>query len=684
MTAAHLLEVSDLHTVFSSREGAVRAVAGVSFHVDRGETLGIVGESGCGKSATALSIMRLLEHPGRIVSGSIRLEGTELTSLPESAMQQVRGARIAMIFQDPLTSMNPGYRVGWQVAEPLRLHRSKNRAQAGLEAVEMLKRVGIPEAVGRANEYPHQFSGGMRQRAMIGMGLTTAPAMLIADEPTTALDVTIQAQILALLKELNRELGMATVLITHNLGAVANMCERTNIMYAGRIVESGPTEELFADPKHPYTALLLKSVPRLDADEEVSLTPIAGAPPDLAAPPQGCPFHPRCPFAFERCREEMPPLLPSGTSDRLAACWVTQAGGDITSLASDIRRERSVAAPEAEPLLEVKGLETWYASGGKGRHVRAVDGVDLQIAKGETLALVGESGCGKTTLARSIVRLLEPREGQILFDGHDITRQKGRELRRSRRAMAMIFQDPYASLNPRHTVADIVGEPLDVYGLVNSRKERGARVHELLELVGLDPRFGQRYPHEFSGGQRQRVGIARALSVGPELLVADEPVSALDVSIQAQIVNLLDELKQRLNLAMLFISHDIAVMDHLADRIAIVYLGRIMEIGQTRDLIDRPRHPYTEALLSAVPQPGVKRGKRIVLTGDVPSPADPPSGCAFRTRCRYALPACAAELPPLRPVAGDHYTACIRDDVFLPQAAQPRAAVVEFSGGGMR
>jgi oligopeptide/dipeptide ABC transporter ATP-binding protein len=340
------------------------------------------------------------------------------------------------------------------------------------------------------------------------------------------------------------------------------------------------------------------------------------------------------------------------------------------------------------PLLEVRELRKWYDIRGGiiprvRHHVRAVDGVSFSLRPREVLGIAGESGSGKSTIGRCVLRLIEPTAGEVAFAGRDVTKLDRRELRLFRRKAQMIFQDPYGSLDPLMTIAEIVAEPLDVQG-IGSAAERRTRVAELLDLVALGQEYQDRKAHELSGGQRQRVGIARALSVGPELLVADEPVSALDVSIQAQIVNLLDELKQRLNLAMLFISHDIAVMDHLADRIAIVYLGRIMEIGPTRELIDHPRHPYTEALLSAVPQPGVKRGKRIVLTGDVPSPADPPSGCAFRTRCRYALPACAAELPPLRPVAGDHYTACIRDDVFLPQAAQPRAAVVEFSGGGMR
>ena len=661
MTASHLLEVEDLHTVFAGKEGTVRAVAGVSFHIDRGETLGIVGESGCGKSATALSIMRLLEHPGRILSGSIRFDGTELTSLSESEMEQVRGARIAMIFQDPLTSMNPGFRIGWQVAEPLRLHRSMSRAEAGREAVAMLTRVGIPEAAARASEYPHQFSGGMRQRAMIGMGLTTAPSMLIADEPTTALDVTIQAQILALMKELNRELGMATVLITHNLGAVASMCERTMIMYAGRIVESGATEELFADPKHPYTALLLKSVPRLDADEDAALTPIGGAPPDLTAPPRGCPFHARCPLAFERCREEEPPLLPTGDSGRLSACWVTQGGGDLSNLAAATRRHR-VTPDKGAPLLEVRSLTTWYPSRVKGVHVRAVDGVDLEIARGETLALVGESGCGKTTLARSIVRLLEPRGGEIRFDGQDITHAKGRALRRARRELAMIFQDPYASLNPRHTVGDIVGEPLDVYGLVRGRRERHERIRELLDLVGLDPRFAQRYPHEFSGGQRQRVGVARALATEPSLLICDEPTSALDVSIQAQIIALLERLQQQLGLTYLFIAHDLAMVRYVATRIAVMYMGRIVETAATAELFRRPRHPYTRSLISAVPvpDPRLERAREhVVLEGDPPSPSDPPPGCRFSGRCFQVQDRCRAEDPALEATPGsDHAAAC--------------------------
>lgn len=618
--AEHLLEVKDLRTVFAAKEATVHAVSGVSFHVDRGETVAIVGESGSGKSVTAMSIMRLLEPSGQIVSGSVRFNGRDLTKLSEAEMRGVRGQEIAMISQDPLSSLNPSFAVGWQVAEALRMHRSISKADALQAAIEVLGRVGITNAASRIGDYPHQFSGGMRQRVMIAMGLITEPELLIADEPTTALDVTIQAQILELLRELNRSLGMATLLITHNLGAVAKLCERTIVMYAGKIVESGTTDELFADPKHPYTRLLVQAIPRITSGN-VPLVAISGAPPNLVNLPPGCAFHPRCPFAVEKCRTETPTAKPVGGSSRMSACWITQEGGDIApSLALAVRNKRALAEA-ATPVLQVIDLQSWYTPSrqmnGKRRDiVRAVNGVSLEVARGETLAVVGESGCGKTTLAHTIMRLRDPHAGQVWFDGKDITNLKGAALRRARRRMGFVFQDPYSSLNPRHTVAEIVGEPLMVYGMAN-KSERTSRIIELLELVGLDPRFMRRYPHQFSGGQRQRIAVARALASDATLLVCDEPTSALDVSIQAQVIALLERLQDELGLSYLFISHDLAVVRYIADRVAVMYGGEIVETGPTAELFDNPSHPYTQALIEAVPIPDPRLERERTAAKDV-------------------------------------------------------------------
>ncbi|HEX3953510.1 MAG TPA: ABC transporter ATP-binding protein [Stellaceae bacterium] len=663
--AEPLLQVNDLRTWFFTDAGVVRAVDGVSFTLNRGETLGIVGESGSGKSVAAKSIMNLLEEPGRIVAGSIRLRGKEITALSENALREVRGTEIAMVFQDPMTSLNPVLRISRQLVETMTAHDRFTPDAARTRAALLLGRMGIatPERV--LDAWPHQFSGGMRQRVMLAMGFANEPALIVADEPTTALDVTIQAQILELLRALNADLGTAVILISHDLGVIATVCSRVLVMYAGEVVEEGRPQDLLSDPRHPYTWALLHAAPRLDANEgDRRLATIEGQPPDARAWPEGCRFRARCPFAIDACAQH-PELLPIA-GGRSTRCWVTQQGRALSepparaaAVASEKRRD---AAPL--PLLRIEGLVKHFTLPRenfleKHRVLRALDGVDLDVFAGETVGLVGESGCGKSTLARLVVRLEEPTAGRILFDGQDISHAPQSAIRPLRRRMQMIFQDPYASLNPRMTVGQILAGPLRLHGLAGSAAAARERVGELLNLVGLPPLAADRFPHEFSGGQRQRISIARALAVEPVFIVGDEPISALDVNIQAQIINLMIGLQERLHLTYLFIAHDLAVVRHISDRIVVLYLGRVVETAAADELFRRPLHPYTASLISAVPTLDAAAARqRIVLQGEVPSPLDPPSGCRFRTRCPAATPRCAAETPLLAEVAAAHRVAC--------------------------
>ena len=665
-----LLAVRDLRTWFLADSGPIRAVDGVSFTLHAGETLGIVGESGSGKSVLAKSIMRLLDEPARIVGGDIMFRGRHLNQLGDAEIRQIRGREIAMVFQDPMTSLNPVLRIARQLVEAMTAHGRFTVAAARKRSIDLLRRMGVAAPDRAVRAYPHHFSGGMRQRVMLAMGFSNEPALLIADEPTTALDVTIQAQILDLLRDLNASLGTAVILISHDLGVIANVCSRVLVMYAGEVVEEGAPEDLLSDPRHPYTWALLHAAPRIDAPLDASerrLATIEGQPPDPRAWPAGCRFRARCPFAEARCAEP-PPLSATGPT-RAARCWITQDG---SSLPPPPRRTAApaAAAPSAPsaadspvPMLRLAGVTKHFALARESlfappRMLRAVDGVDLDVFKGETVGLVGESGCGKSTLARLIARLHAPTSGTIAFDGQDITTASIAEMRPLRRRMQMIFQDPFASLNPRMTVGDILAGPIALHGLAG---DPALRVAELLDLVGLAPAHAARYPHEFSGGQRQRISIARALAVGPELILADEPVSALDVNIQAQIINLMVDLQERLGLTYLFIAHDLAVVRHVCDRIVVLYLGRVMEIARAGDLFARPLHPYTAALIAAapVPDPRIERSRRRVpMLGEPPSAIAPPSGCRFRTRCPIAAPLCAAEVPLLRPGADGQFVAC--------------------------
>ncbi|MEZ5844982.1 MAG: ABC transporter ATP-binding protein [Hyphomicrobiaceae bacterium] len=665
---APLLEIDDLHVHFVTSHGTVRAVEGVTYAVRAGEMVAIVGESGSGKSVSALTVMRLLPpNTARVVAGSIRFEGRSLLALDEEEMRRIRGRDIAMIFQEPMTSLNPVLTIGLQLAEPLKIHLDMTDEQARARSIELLTLVGITDPQSRLAQYPHQLSGGMRQRVMIAIGLACNPKLLIADEPTTALDVTIQAQILELMKDLSRRLNIAVIIITHNLGIVARYADRVNVMYAARLVESGTAEDVFGHPLHPYARGLLSAVPRLDRGRAAKLATIEGAPPNLLAPPEGCRFSPRCRFALPACATV--PVLAEHEPGHLAACHRAHEIDVISPLGTEqAEASKSAVSADAAPILDVRHVRKYFPVGGglfaSPRLVRAVNDVSITLRPGETLGLVGESGCGKSTLGRLVLRLDDPTEGEILFDGVDLAGLRQRDMVAVRRKMQVIFQDPYSSLNPRMTVGEIIAEPMHVHGIL-PRREQPARVAELLKLVGLYPYMALRYPHELSGGQRQRVGIARALAVNPRVIVCDEAVSALDVSIQGQVINLLEHLQDELGLTYLFIAHDLAVVRHISTNVAVMYLGRIVEYAAADELFADPRHPYTQALLAAapVPDPGIERSRpRSIIKGELPSPLRPPSGCVFHPRCPKATDACKGEVPATREIANGHHVACIHAD----------------------
>jgi peptide/nickel transport system ATP-binding protein len=749
---APVLDIQDLSTHIKLTSSVVQAVGNVDMKIDAGETLGVVGESGCGKSMTGLSIMGLLPPGGSIVSGSIKLDGRELVGLKQEEMRRVRGNEIAMIFQDPLTSLDPTKTIGYQVAEPVRLHQGASRSEALHRAVEVMSLVGLPRPKERLDDYPHQLSGGLRQRVMIAMALANEPKLLIADEPTTALDVTIQAQILALLRDLKERLGMAMLLITHDMGVIAGHADRVNVMYAGRVVETAEVRELFTEMHHPYTQALLASIPQLDQDANKALHAIPGLPPDLSHPPHGCRFAARCSRATDKCRSEEPSL--SGkTYEHRFSCWhpvdgplvlavVGEGGPDAASMGlvspdaesvaeaagptdkagytpefvADFPLADSAAAgaepPEAataaEETQEVQGAEAIVVAGGlevtadgrlevterkvevaaadgdgsvpllqitnlvkeypitagvmqrKVGSVKAVSDVSFSVPAGTTFGLVGESGCGKTTIGKMIVALEKPNSGTVTLGQLNVSKLRGAELRRKRRDLQLMFQDPHSSLDPRMRVGAIIGEPLAVQHLGSKRAQRD-RVFELLGEVGLPRNAVERYPHEFSGGQRQRIGLARALTLNPRLIVADEPVSALDVSIRAQVLNLMKRLQASHGLTYVVISHDLAVVKYMAERIGVMYLGKLVELGSAQDIYERAAHPYTVGLIATipVPRPTVERAKKgAAIRGELPSPVNPPSGCRFRTRCQFAQEICAAEEPQLRSFGPGHVAAC--------------------------
>ncbi|MGH2856116.1 MAG: dipeptide ABC transporter ATP-binding protein [Solirubrobacteraceae bacterium] len=663
---ANALDVQNLTTDIQLSRSVVHAVGNVDLAIGPGETLGLVGESGCGKSMLGLSVLGLLPPGGRIVEGSVKLDGRELVGLSERALQRLRGNEVAMIFQDSQSSLNPTKTIGEQVAEPMRLHRGASRKDAADRALEVLELVGLPRPRERLGNYPHQLSGGLRQRVMIAIALSCEPKVLLADEPTTALDVTIQAQILAVLDELKDRLRMATLLVTHDMGVVAGRADRISVMYAGRIVETGSTQAVFSAMRHPYTQALLGSIPRLTQDNREALVSIPGLPPDLVNPPSGCRFAARCRFATDQCREQEPPLAGKDPG-HLFACWHPVEGPAEPPkivVSAPAAAERTAAGADGH-LLQIEGAVREYpvTSGVLQRRtgsVKAVSGVSLHVAAGESLGLVGESGCGKTTLGKLIVGIEKPDGGRITLDGREVFRMRGRGLRLARRDLQMMFQDPYASLDPRMRVQSILREPLLIQKL-GGRRDQDQRIRRMLDEVGLPAGALERYPHEFSGGQRQRIALARALMLEPQVIVADEPVSALDVSIRSQVLNLMKRLQAEHRRASIVISHDLAVVKYLADRIAVMYLGKVVELGTGEDIYLRPAHPYTEALIKTipVPDPAVERAKTDVgIRGELPSPIDPPSGCRFRSRCPLAQARCAEEEPLLRPFGPTHQAAC--------------------------
>ena len=656
-----LLAVNNLSVQFTTQKKLATAVDSFSLDVQPGESVGLVGESGCGKTTTGLAIMRLLPNNGKISQGSVVLNGVDLASLSETEMQKHRGKSVALIPQDPMSSLNPTMKIGRQIGEGLMIHDGASEAEARKRALDVLEMVEMPRPSERLNQYPFELSGGLRQRVIIAMGLVCNPSLLIADEPTTALDVTIQAQILDILDNLRSELKMAMLLITHDMGVIAGRTDRVVVMYAGKKAEEASTDELFTGMRHPYTQALLASMPSMENTSKHELSSIAGMPPNLSREIVGCRFAPRCAYATDECRAVDPPL--EGTAHHVFACFHPTSG----PLPVVVRDEPQVvqANKERKELLRATGLvKEFDIKGGVVRHkvgaIHAVSNVTFTLYEGETFGLVGESGCGKTTIGRMLVGLETLTEGEVHFDGELVTAKGHKPTRESRRDRQMMFQDPYASLDPRMKVAQILGEPLAIQR-VGTKREQELRVNELLSSVGLDPQVADRYPHEFSGGQRQRIGLARALALNPRLIVADEPVSALDVSVQAQILNLMKELQRQYGMSYVMVSHDLAVVYYMADTIAVMYLGKIVEIGDAESVFRSPAHPYTQGLLDAVPipDPAIAKTRRAVrVAGELPSAVNPPSGCRFRTRCPHVQEICAQEEPAMRSFGERQEAAC--------------------------
>ncbi|MEK6736562.1 MAG: ABC transporter ATP-binding protein [Pseudomonadota bacterium] len=674
-----LLEIENLETILHTGNQPIRAVDGLSLHILKGETFALLGESGCGKSMTALSIMRLLPEVGEITTGRIRINTTDLLQLPETDMRRIRGKRISMIFQEPMLSLNPVLTIAEQITEVLDSHFQLTREATRTRVIELLDQVGIPDAPRRMHEYPFQFSGGMKQRVMIAMALAGKPELLIADEPTTALDVTIQAQVLDLMRQLQQHNNMSILLITHDLGVVAEMAQRVAVMYAGEIVELATCKDFFNQPAHPYSQQLFASLPEKHKRNQ-ALTVIGGTVPSLTQEFTGCRFADRCQSAWHHCHHSIPAWHTLSDSHQVRCHLFDKHIQRISERPTETSEQESVppsrlAMPDTEPaLLQVTDLTVHFPIR-KGLlkrtvgHIKAVDGVSLTITAGKTLALVGESGCGKTTVGKSILQLISPTAGSIRYKSQELVTMERKQLRPIRSELQIIFQDPYSSLNPRMRIIEIIAEGMDALNVRKSNHTdtsypsspfpREKEIDALLHCVGLPVDVKWRYPHEFSGGQRQRIAIARALAVNPKLLICDEPTSALDVSVQAQILNLLKSLQNNLGLAFLFITHNIAVVEYLADDIAVMYLGRIVERGLMNEVIDNPRHPYTQALLSAVPQITHNPDRQIIhLKGDMPSPATPPSGCHFHPRCPHAMPVCRESYPRVSAFSATHTTHC--------------------------
>ena len=681
-----VISVRDLTVSFASEAGTVHAVRGMNFDLYPGKTLGIVGESGSGKSVTSMAIMGLLDKNAS-VKGSIAYHGEELLNKSDLEMSEIRGKGIAMVFQDPLSALTPVFSIGDQIKEALVTHNPKmTEQQIHDRSIELMDLVGIPDPEGRLKSFPHEFSGGMRQRVMIAMAIANDPDVIIADEPTTALDVTIQAQVLEVLRKAQRETGAAVIFITHDLGVIAGVADDIVVMYAGRPVEKADVDSIFDHPAMPYTMGLLGAVPRSDRERNSRLVPIPGSPMNLVNMPKGCPFAPRCPLATDICRTTEPPMEPvPGRPGQFVACHRTKeivskglTFHDVYTVAEAAESKfAGIPRDERKMVLDVKHMRKTFplTSGGflrrKIGEVKAVDDVTLDVREGETVALVGESGSGKSTTLMEIMEFKQPQDGEIEMFGtkleHKISREKRRELRSS---VQYVFQDPMSSLDPRLPIYDILAEPMKVQHY--SKEQIRERIGELMRLVELNPDQVDRFPTQFSGGQRQRIAIARALSVNPKLVLLDEPVSALDVSIQAGVINLLEDLQNKLGVAYLFVAHNLSVVRHISSRVAVMYLGRIVESGDTEDVFEHPLHPYTQALISAVPVPDPKAErtrKRIVLQGEVPSPTETFEGCPFMGRCPLMpkLSAeqqarCRGERPALRPYdtsrPSGHQVAC--------------------------
>ena len=669
-----LLEVKNLKTVFHQSKGDLKAVNGVSYHINEGEVIAFVGESGSGKSVTQYSGLQLIPvPPGEIVEGEVLFEGKNLLKYGSDSekMRSVRGGKIGVVFQEPMSSLNPVMTIGKQLEESIILHLKLYKQDAHERAKELLNMVGIPEPELRLKSYPHQLSGGMRQRVMIAIAMSCNPKLLIADEATTALDVTTQAQILEQLRDIVKKTGTALAIITHNLSIVARYADRVYVMYAGEIVEKGTTDDIFYAPQHPYTIGLMNAVPSLEDPKDRKLIPIDGFVTNLIHRKDECAFMNRCPYKTDECTHANTPVLhkADGSVEHFVACH-RKLNADIfeqkKAESQKVRVQSKKHTSEAEKILSVENLKIYFPvkSGmfkKEKSYIKAVDDISFDVCKGETFGLVGESGCGKSTVARAILRLYKPTSGKILFENHDITNLSDRELHPYRRNMSMVFQDPYGSLDPRQRAGDIVMEPMINYHLNMTKVEMNDEVDRLFELVGLDPLYRERVPHEFSGGQRQRLAIARALATKPSFIVCDEAISALDVSIQAQVINLLEDLQEKLGLTYLFIAHDLSVVRHISDKVAVMYLGHIVEMADWKALYEKPMHPYTQVLLSAVlvPDPEVERKKTYTsIKGEIPSPLNRPEGCPFSTRCPYATEECRHITPELKKLEKGHKVAC--------------------------
>ena len=696
-----ILEIQGLEVIYHTQEGQLTALHDVSFEVQPGEIVGIVGESGCGKSTVASSMLRLLPPNGEITAGQMRFQEHNLRALSTEQLRQMRGREMAMVFQDPMTSLNPVFTIGNQMADIQRAHANDDSVYTNDGAdgktmrqrtLEMLEQVGIPDTEHRFRSFPHEFSGGMRQRIMIAMALMSRPALLIADEPTSAVDVTLEAQILELIKQLRHQYQTAILYISHDLGVIAQLCDRVIVMYAGRIVEQGDVNSLFADPQHPYTQALLASVPSRKKRGR-RLATIPGVVPSLSALPSGCKFAERCQLVRSVCQETEPGYLEE--NGRHVRCFIydseSRYQSDLpmpaaTEEAAMIkvlnRGEKLKAADPDQTLFNLQGVSTHFYDkrniidrlrGHEQGAVRAVDDVDLAIHPGEIIGLVGESGSGKTTLGKTILRLGPLTSGQIMFDGRDISLGRGSQLRDLRSRMQMIFQDPYSSLSPRLRVSYLLTEPYTIHRVP---EEKRFSVSELLQMVGLSDEQSAKYPHQLSGGQARRVGIARALALHPEFLVADEPSSGLDVSVAASILNLMKDLAEELGLTYLIITHNLNVVAYIATRVAVMYLGNLVEVGPTDLIFDAPAHPYTLGLLSAISEPDPQQRQdehRLLLAGEIPSSRNPPPGCRFHTRCPFAEDRCKTDVPMLEEIEADHVVACH----FWPRVRESQAVPIQ-------